>query len=234
MNETLDKKIEKAKQQIKKIISEYEKRAKQTTNFSLISYVTSLEEAFYGILNTDPIVLPSLEYLIETIEKNSSLHIELKTYILDTIERHVRLHIILGNPSRTEKNIQNLRKALEILANDKGLHKLNELYSYIVTGNLNLQNYFAYSDAQKYARIQSSILRYIFGPYKSEIEIKQAERGHARRKLAEHYIRIIIKGLLINPNKYERLYKQLIETNNLEGFIKYLDRIYYEVKRRKR
>ena len=169
------------------------------------------------------------------MEKNSSLHIELKTYILDTIARHVRLRIVLGNPYRVEKNIQNLRKALEILADDKGLHKLNELYSYIVTRkNLDLQNYFAYSDAQKYAQIQSSILRYIFGPYKSEIEIKQAERRHARRKLAEYYIGIIIKGLLINPNKYEQLYKQLIETNNLEEFIKRLDEMYYEVKRRKR
>ncbi len=197
-------------------------------------YAISLKDAYHDILNADPTILPSLEHLVETMERNPFLHIELKTYILDTIAYYVRRYIIFGKPSHTEKNIQNLRKALEILTNDRGLHKLNELYSYILTGKPNLQNYAAYLDAQKYARIQSSLLRYIFGPYKSEIEIKRIERKHTRRKLAEYYIGIIIKGLLMNPNKYEQLYKQLIETDNLEEFIKRLDEIYYEVKRRKR
>jgi len=41
----------------------------------------------------------------------------------------------------------------------------------------------------------------------------------ARQKGAYEYLGVIIKGLLMDPTKYEPLYKQLIETNNLEEFV---------------
>jgi len=44
----------------------------------------------------------------------------------------------------------------------------------------------------------------------------------ARREVAFDYLKVFVKGLLIDPTKYEPLYKQFIETNNLRGFVRRL------------
>jgi len=45
---------------------------------------------------------------------------------------------------RRERIIQNLRRGIEILTNEKGLRKINELYSLILDGKIPLQNFDEY------------------------------------------------------------------------------------------
>jgi len=139
------------------------------------------------------------------MESIPNLDIQLKKYILDSIW-DVTLDAEIYQ-DRRERIIQNLRRGIEILTNEKGLRKINELYSLILDGKIPLQNFDEYLKKVRNWAYESD----------QETQIR-----YARREVAYDYLEVIIKGLLIDPTKYEPLYKQFIETNNLEEFVKHL------------
>jgi len=53
---------------------------------------------------------------------------------------------------------------------------------------------------------------------------QETQIRYARREVAYDYLEVIIKGLLRDPTKYEPLYKQFIETDNLGEFVEYLQK----------
>jgi len=199
MDETLDEKIEKAGQQIIE------------TKFKYEVYASALENVYEHVKKVDPRTIPLLEGLIETMESIPNLDIELKTFILSNIITYINTKVIFGKSYRRERNIQNLRRGIEILTNEKGLRKINELYSLALDGKIPLQNFDEYlEEVRDWA-------------YRNGLTLDQeTEIRYARQKGAYDYLRVIIKGLLIDPTKYEPLYKQLIETGNLEEFVKHL------------
>jgi hypothetical protein len=201
MVETLDEKIEEAKRKIITIESKYE------------DYATAIRHAYEQIEEVDQESIPLLRNLIETMEKFSTFDIKLKEFILSNIRKvasYVELYPYLK---------ENLRRGIEILTNEEGLLKLNELYSLILDGKIPLQNFDKYLKEVHDWAYRNNL------KWDQETKIKRA-----RQKGAYEYIGIIIKGLLMDPTKYEPLYKQLIETNNLEKFVKYLQKEYEKLR----
>ena len=99
-----------------------------------------------------------------------------------------------SNPYYRKEIIKNLGEGIKILKNKKGLRKMNELYSLILDEQIPLQK-----------------------DQETEIMYSSQERAYK-------YIGVIIKGLLMDPTKYEPLYKQLIETYDLEKFVEHLQK----------
>jgi len=195
--ETLDEKIKKAEQQIIR------------TKFKYEVYATAIEDAYKYVEKVDRESIPLLWNLIKTMESIPTLDIELKTFILSNIYEVASDAELYQY--RKERIIQNLRRGLKILANEKGLNKMNELYSLTLAGKIPLRNFDEYlEEVRNWA-------------YRNNLTLDQeTEIRYARQKVAYDYLGVIIEGLLREPNKYEPLYKQLIETNNLEEFVKYL------------
>jgi len=202
MVETLDKKIKEAEQ---KIIA---------TEFKYEDYATAIEVTYENVEKVDRKTIPLLQDLIETME-SIPIDIELKTYILGSITTYINEKIIFGESYRRERNIQNLRRGLEILKNKEGLIKMNELYRLILDGKIPLQDFDKYLEE----------IRDRAPDLDQETQIK-----YARQKVAYKYLEVIIKGLLMDPTKYEPLYKQFIETNDLEEFGKYLQKEYEKLR----
>ncbi|MCC5446955.1 hypothetical protein [Candidatus Nanobsidianus stetteri] len=201
MVKTLDEKIEEAKRKIITTESKYE------------DYATAIRHAYEQIREVDQESIPLLWNLIKTMEKFSTFDIELKEFILSNI-RKVASYVELY-PYFKERIIQNLRRGIEILTNEEGLLKMNELYSLILDGKIPLQNFDKYlKEVHDWA-------------YRNNLKWDQETKiKYARQKGAYEYIGVIIKGLLMDPTKYEPLYKQLIETYDLEKFVEHLQKEY--------
>jgi len=191
MVKTLDEKIEEAE---RKIIR---------TKFKYEVYATAIRHAYEQIEEVDQKSIPLLGDLIETMESIPDLDIKLKEYILGVIH-HVALDAEKSYEYRREKIIQNLRRGMEILTNEKGLLKMNELYSLALAGKIYLRD---------------------FDEHLEEIRDRAYDLDHetqiryARQEVAYDYLGVIIKGLLREPTKYEPLYKELIETDDLGEFV---------------
>jgi len=190
MAKTLYDKIREAEQQIIK------------TQFKYDVYATAIRDTYEKVEKVDPESIPLLWDLIKTMERIPNLDIELKTYILSNIHE-----VALDAETyqyRRERIIQNLRRGIEILTNEKGLLKMNELYSRALAGKIFLRDFDEYLEEIRdwaYDVDQETQIRY------------------ARQKVAYDYLGVIIKGLLMDPTKYESLYKQLIETDDLGEFV---------------
>jgi hypothetical protein len=190
MARTLDDKIREAEQQIIK------------TQFKYDVYATAIRDTYEKVEKVDPESIPLLWDLIKTMESIPNLDIELKTYILSNIHE-----VALDAETyqyRRERIIQNLRRGIKILTNEKGLLKMNELYSRALAGKIFLRDFDEYLEEIRdwaYDLDQETQIRY------------------ARQKVAYDYLEVIIKGLLMDPTKYESLYKQLIETDDLGEFV---------------
>ena len=190
--ETLDKKIKEAKLEIIRTKSKYD------------DYATALEVTYENVKKVDRESIPLLSDLIETMESIPELKTELKKYILYNITIYINDKILFNESYRRERNIQNLRRGMEILKNEKGLRKMNELYSLILDGKIPLQDFDEYLEEirdRAYDLDQETQIRY------------------ARQKVAYDYLKVFVKGLLIDPTKYEPLYKQFIETDDLGEFV---------------
>jgi hypothetical protein len=170
-------------------------------------------------------------YLIITMESIPILNIEFKSDILDIIGSVAAKAEILKIKALTYENlrstykelrknlIQNFRRGLQILTNEKVLLKLNELYSLILDGKTLLANFDKYlEDVRNWA-------------YRNGLTLDQeTQMWYAQQEVVYDYLKVIIKGLLIDPTKYEPLYKQLIETDNLEEFFEYLQKEYEKLR----
>jgi len=187
MIETLDEKIEEAEGKIIRTKSKYEK------------YATAIRLAYEQIKEVDQESILLLKDLIETMESIPDLKTELKKYILGSIYREA-LDAETSYEYRRERNIENLRKGMEILKNEKGLRKMNELYSLILDGKIPLQ------------------------------KDQETKIMYSREERAYDYLKVFVKGLLIDPTKYEPLYKQFIETDDLGEFGKYLQKEYQKLR----
>ena len=191
MVKTLDEKIEEAE---RKIIR---------TKFKYEVYATAIRLAYEQIEKVDQESIPLLGDLIEAMESIPNLNIELKEYILGVIHS-VASDAETSYEYRKEKIIQNLRRGLEILKNKEGLLKMNELYSRALAGKIYLRDFDEYLEEirdRAYDLDQETQIRY------------------ARQQVAYDYLKVIIKGLLMDPTKYEPLYKELIETDDLGEFV---------------
>ena len=200
---TLDKKIREVKLKIITTKSKYE------------DYATAIEVTYENVKKVDRKTIPLLQDLIETMESIPDLKIEVKKYILYNITTYINDKILFSESYRRERNIQNLREGIKKLTNEKGLRKMNELYSLILDGKIPLQNFDEYLEKvhdRAYDLDQETQIRY------------------ARQEGAYKYLEVIIKGLLMDPTKYEPLYKQLIETDNLGEFGKYLQKEYEKLR----
>jgi len=186
MVETLDEKIKEAELEIITTISRYGEYAK------------TLKDTYKDVEKLDKESIPLLKDLIETMESIPELKIEPKIYILYNIYRVATN--AKSYPYRREKIIQNLRRGMEILKNEKGLRKMNELYSLILDGKIPLQ------------------------------KDQETKIMYSREERAYKYIEVFVKGLLIDPTKYEPLYKQFIETDDLGEFVKYLQKEYQKLR----
>jgi hypothetical protein len=190
MAKTLDDKIRAAEQQIIK------------TQFKYEVYATAIRDTYEEVEKVDPESIPLLWDLIKTMERIPNLDIELKTYILSII-REVASDAETYQ-YRRERIIQNLRRGIEILTNEKGLLKMNELYSRALAGKIFLRDFDEYLEEirdRAYDLDQETQIRY------------------ARQKVAFDYLKVLVEGLLIDPTKYEPLYKQFIETDDLGEFV---------------
>jgi hypothetical protein len=196
---TLDDKIREAKQKIIR------------TEFKYEVYATAIRLAYKQVKEVDPESIPLLWDLIKTMESIPDLDIELKTFILSSITTYINEEIIFGESYRRERNIQNLRRAIEILTNEKGLRKMNELYSLALDGKIPLRDFDKYLEKVRNWAYRNRLI------LDQETQIR-----YARQKGAYDYLGVIIEGLLREPTKYEPLYKQLIETDNLGEFVKHL------------
>jgi len=190
---TLDDKIREAEREIIRTELEHE------------VYAASIRLTYQQVKDVDPESIPLLWDLIKTMERIPNLDIHLKKYILDSIQ-DVTLDAETYQ-DRRERIIQNLRRGIKILTNEKGLLKMNELYYLALDGKIPLRDFDEYLKKVRnwaYELDQETQIRY------------------ARREVAYDYFEVIIKGLLIDPTKYEPLYKQFIETDNLGEFVKHL------------
>ena len=180
-----------------RIVNEYEE------------YATTLEGTYKYVKRVDIKSIPLLWDLIKTMESIPNLHTGLKRHILGYIYE-VALDTEIYITSRKEI-IQNLRRGIEILTNEKGLLKMNELYSLILNGKIFLPNFDKYlEDVRNWA-------------YRNGLTLDQeTQMWYAQQEVVYDYLKVIIQGLLREPTKYEPLYKQLIETDNLEEFVKNL------------
>ncbi|PVU70043.1 hypothetical protein DDW05_03105 [Candidatus Nanobsidianus stetteri] len=169
-------------------------------------YATAIEVTYENVNKVDRKSIPLLKDLIEAME-SIPIDIELKTYILYNITTYINEKIIFGESYRRERNIENLRIGMKFLKNEKGLRKMNELYSRVLAGKILLRNFREYLEE----------IRDRAPDLDQETQIK-----YARQKVAYDYLGTIIKGLLRDPTKYEPLYKQFIETDDLGEFVKHL------------
>jgi hypothetical protein len=81
---------------------------------------------------------------------------------------------------------------------------MNELYSRALAGKIFLRDFDEYLEEirdRAYDLDQETQIRY------------------ARQKVAFDYLKVLVEGLLIDPTKYEPLYKQFIETDDLGEFV---------------
>jgi hypothetical protein len=195
MVETLEDMIKEAELKILTTKSKYE------------DYATAIEDTYKRVNKVDRNSVPLLKDLIEAME-SIPLDIELKTYILSSITTYINKEIIFGESYRRERNIQNLRRGLEILKNKEGLLKINELYSRALDGKIPLQNFDEYlEEVRDWA-------------YRNRLTLDQETQiRYARQKAAYDYLRVIIRGLLRDPTKYEPLYKRFIEADDLGEFV---------------
>jgi len=191
MVKTLDKKIEEAELKIIR------------TKFKYEVYATAIRHAYEQIEEVDKESIPLLGDLIETMESIPNLDIKLKEYILGVIHQ-VALDAEKSYEYRREKIIQNLREGIKKLTNKKGLLKMNELYSLTLDGKIFLRDFDEYLEE----------IRERAYDWDEETQIR-----YARQKVAYDYLGVIIEGLLMDPTKYEPLYKQLIETDDLGEFV---------------
>jgi len=195
---TLDKKIEKEIEKAeRKIIG---------TEFKYKVYATAIRSAYEHVKKADRESIPLLWDLIETMERIPNLDIDLKQYILSSIAL-TAADAEETYEYRREKIIQNLRRYMKTIKNDKGLIKMNELYSLALEGKIPLRDFDEYLEKAR---------EWDCG-YNEEAQIRCA-----RREVAFEYLKVFVEGLLIDPDKYEPLYKQLIETDNLGEFVKHL------------
>jgi hypothetical protein len=205
----LDKIIE-AEREIKEIASEYQKYREAI--ISTYQYIKNLD---------DEESIQLFKRLMITMESSPTLYIEFKSDILDIIGSVAGEAEILKIKALTyenhkykdlrEKFIQNFRRGLKELTNKEGLLKLNNLYYLILYGKIPLQDLDKYLEKirdRAYNLDQGTQIRY------------------ARQEAAHEYLGVIIKGLLMDPTKYEPLYKQLIKTDNLKEFFEYLQEEY--------
>jgi len=182
------------------------------TEFKYEVYARAIRDAYEKVKKADPKIIPLLWDLIATMENIPNLDTELKKYILSNIrEVAMDAETYQYRQYRRERIIQNLRRALEILTNEKGLRKINDLYSLALDGKIPLRNFDKYlEEVHNWA-------------YENGMTLDQETQiRYARRKVAYDYLKVIIRGLLIDPTKYEPLYKQFIETDNLGEFVKHL------------
>jgi hypothetical protein len=195
--EPLDEIIKKVEEQIVRIVNKYEE------------YATTLEGTYKYVERLDIESIPLLWNLIKTMESIPDLYTELKTHILSSIyEVALDTEIYL---TRRKEIIQNLKTGMKILTNEKVLRKMNELYSLILDGKTLLPNFDKYlEDVRNWA-------------YRNGLTLDQeTQMWYAQQEVVYDYLKVIIEGLLREPTKYETLYKQLIETDNLEEFVKNL------------
>lgn len=197
MAKALDDKIREAKQQIIK------------TQFKYEVYATAIRDAYEKVKKADPESIPLLWGLIATMENIPNLDTELKKYILSNIrEVAMDAETYQYRQYRREEIIQNLRRALKILTNEKGLLKMNELYSRALAGEIFLRDFDEYLEEIRDWAYENGMT------LDQETQIR-----YARQNVAYDYLKVIIRGLLIDPTKYEPLYKQLIETDDLGEFV---------------
>ena len=197
MVEPLDEIIKKVEEQIVRTINKYEE------------YATVLEGTYEYVKRVDIESILLLWNLIKTMESIPDLYTELKTHILSSIyEVALNTEIYL---TRRKEIIQNLKTGMKILTNEKVLRKMNELYSLILDGKTLLPNFDKYlEDIRNWA-------------YRNGLTLDQeTQMWYAQQEVVYDYLKVIIEGLLREPTKYETLYKQLIETDNLEEFVKNL------------
>jgi hypothetical protein len=195
--EPLDEIIKKVEEQIVRTINKYEE------------YATVLEGTYEYVKRVDIESILLLWNLIKTMESIPDLYTELKTHILSSIyEVALNTEIYL---TRRKEIIQNLKTGMKILTNEKVLRKMNELYSLILDGKTLLPNFDKYlEDIRNWA-------------YRNGLTLDQeTQMWYAQQEVVYDYLKVIIEGLLREPTKYETLYKQLIETDNLEEFVKNL------------
>jgi hypothetical protein len=195
--EPLDEIIKKVEKQIVRTINKYEE------------YATVLEGTYEYVKRVDIESILLLWNLIKTMESIPDLYTELKTHILSSI-----YEVALDNEiyiTRRKEIIQNLKTGMKILTNEKVLRKMNELYSLILDGKTLLPNFDKYlEDVRNWA-------------YRNGLTLDQeTQMWYAQQEVVYDYLKVIIEGLLREPTKYETLYKQLIETDNLEEFVKNL------------
>jgi uncharacterized short protein YbdD (DUF466 family) len=205
----LDKIIE-AEREIMEIESKYQKYAAAIRN--ALEYIKNLD---------DEESIQLFKYLMNTMESIPTLIIEFKSDILDIIgsvaaeAETLKIKALIYENHKykdlREKFIQNFRRGLKELTKKEGLLKLNNLYYLILYGKIPLQ------DLDKYLEK----IRDRAPDLDQETQIK-----YARQEAAREYLGVIIKGLLIDPIKYEPLYKQLIKTGNLKEFFEYLQEEY--------
>lgn len=172
------------------------------TKFEYEVYATAIRLAYEQIKKVDQESIPLLWNLIEVMER-IPINMDLKKYILGVIHR-VALDAETSYEYRRKEIIQNLREGIKILTNEKGLLKMNELYSRVLAGKILLRNFREYLEE----------IRDRAPDLDQETQIK-----YARQKVAYNYLGAIIKSLLREPTKYEPLYKQFIETNDLGEFV---------------
>jgi hypothetical protein len=195
--EPLDEIIKKVEKQIVRTVNKYEE------------YATVLEGTYEYVKRVDIESILLLWNLIKTMESIPDLYTELKTHILSSIyEVALDTEIYL---TRRKEIIQNLKTGMKILTNEKVLRKMNELYSLILDGKIPLPNFDKYlEDVRNWA-------------YRNGLTLDQeTQMWYAQQEVVYDYLKVIIKGLLMDPTKYESLYKQLIETDNLGEFVKNL------------
>ncbi|PVU70044.1 hypothetical protein DDW05_03110 [Candidatus Nanobsidianus stetteri] len=173
------------------------------TKFEYEVYASAIRLAYEQIKKVDPESIPLLGDLIEAMESIPDLDMDLKKYILGVIHE-VALDAETSYEYRRKEIIQNLRIGMKFLKNEKGLRKMNELYSRVLAGKILLRNFREYLEE----------IRDRAPDLDQETQIK-----YARQKVAYDYLGTIIKGLLRDPTKYEPLYKQFIETDDLGEFV---------------
>jgi hypothetical protein len=160
--------------------------------------------------------IPLLWDLIETMKSIPYLNINLKTTILYYI-----LYVAIyakSHPDHREEIIKNLREGIKILTNKEGLLKMNNLYYFI---------------SERLRKIEEEFYRFIIEEIPLQRDLKSKATILWPNIVYDYYyeyIGVIIKGLLREPTKYEPLYKQLIETDNLEEFGKYLQKEYEKLR----
>jgi hypothetical protein len=198
MVETLYEKIKEAEQQIIRTIYMYDR------------YSAAIKSLLERIENIDSEYITLLWELIKTMESILLFNIGLKALILNSIDgvlAYAEIYQHKGELTHRNEIIKNVRIGIETLKNKKVLYKMNNLYYLISTGEINVPylDYYLEKVRDRYPELD-----------------QETQIIYARREAADGLLKWIIEGLLKEPTMYEQLYKQLIETNDLREFVKYL------------